>query len=56
MKVPKEAERDELHAFARLGDIARISNFIAENPKRDIDEKDEHLRTALHLAAYANKR
>ena len=43
----------ELHAAARNGDLEAIQEKIAAN--FNIDEKDQHARTPLHLAAWSGQ-
>ena len=42
-----------LHAAARTGDAAAITELLAAKP--DINARDEHARTPLHLAAWAGQ-
>ena len=43
----------ELHAAARNGDLEAIQEKIAAN--FNLDEKDQHARTPLHLAAWSGQ-
>ncbi|KAJ8601104.1 hypothetical protein CTAYLR_007830 [Chrysophaeum taylorii] len=56
-KKPRTAPRGSctpLHAASREGDAARVRELLSEFPGA-VDARDQHGRTALHLAAWAGQ-